>query len=113
MALSLNPIGDVLARVDRALAAVDGVVGRVDGTLAEATDVLSDVRSLLRELETELALLHRLPEIAAQLEEVHRIVTRDDRGGSGQTERRDGDVVASGEQRSSDEAGGGVVDRDA
>jgi hypothetical protein len=61
-----NPVGGIIRRVDGTLETVDGVLGRVDQTLAE-------VKDLLTELEGELQLLHQVPEMAAKLDEIHRI----------------------------------------
>jgi hypothetical protein len=63
-----NPVGDLLKRVDGTLLTVDDVLVRVEGTLSE-------VSSLLAELQDEMKLLHQVPEMAAKLDEVHRILT--------------------------------------
>jgi len=63
-----NPVGDLLKRVDGTLGTVDDVLVRVDTTLGE-------VRSLLAELQNELHLLRQVPEMAAKLDEIHRILT--------------------------------------
>ena len=68
MTLIPNPVGDVLRRVDGTLLTVDDVLVRVEGTLNE-------VRSLLTELQGELQLLHQVPDMAAKLDEIHRILT--------------------------------------
>ena len=64
-----NPVGDVLKRVDGTLGTVDDVLLRVDTTLGE-------VRTLLAELRDELELLHQVPEMAAKLDEIHRLVSK-------------------------------------
>ena len=68
MALIPNPVGDVLKRVDGTLGTVDDLMRRVDGQLEE-------VRALLAELEDEMQLLRQVPEMAAKLDEIHRILT--------------------------------------
>ena len=91
-----NPAGDLLRRVDRSLTNAEDTMERVDGqltevnsklgdvggtlatagtTLGDATAVLREVRSLLAELQSELALLRQVPELAAKLDDIHRIVT--------------------------------------
>ena len=69
MALLPNPVGDVLKRVDGTLGTVDDVLVQVDATLAE-------VRSLLAELQAELHLLRQAPEMAAKLDEIHRLLAK-------------------------------------
>ena len=67
MALLPNPVGDVLKRVDGTLVTVDDVLVQVDATLAE-------VRALLAELQADLHLLRQVPEMAAKLDEIHRLL---------------------------------------
>jgi len=71
-----NPAGDLMRRVDTTLENVDEVLGRVDTSLAEVTAVLADVRGLLSELTAEMALVHQLPEIAAQIHGIADAVAR-------------------------------------
>ena len=54
---------------------VDDTLGSVDTTLKDATAVLTDVRGLLVELRDEMELLRQVPAIAAQVDDIHRIVT--------------------------------------
>jgi hypothetical protein len=75
-----NPAGDLMRRVDTTLENVDDVLGRVDTSLAEVTSVLTDVRGLLGELTAEMALVHQLPEIAAQIQTIADVVQRLDGG---------------------------------
>ena len=84
----LEDVDGTLGRVDGTLGEVSGTLGTVDGTLSEttgllkdatavlkdATAVLKDVKGLLTELEEELQMLHRLPEIEAQIKEIHAAV---------------------------------------
>jgi ABC-type transporter Mla subunit MlaD len=75
MPLIPNPVGPLLRRVDDQLEAVDSLLGRVEGTLGDTHETLEEVAALLTELKEELQLLHRVPEMAAQLDEIHRIVS--------------------------------------
>ena len=91
--MGLNPVSDILKRADRALKSVDGTLGHVDTKLSAVdhtvgrvdvklssveqtlrphvvSDTLDQVRDLLTELESELALLQRVPEIVAKLDEI-------------------------------------------
>lgn len=82
MGLLPNP-NELFKQVDRTVDNVEGVLARVDGTLADvsvtladATSVLGDVRILLMELKEQMGLLEQVPAMAAKLDEVHAIVSR-------------------------------------
>ena len=74
MALIPNPVGDVLKRVDGTLGTVDDIMRRVDGQLGDVNTTLAEVRSLLADLEEEMQLLRQVPDMAAKLDEIHRMV---------------------------------------
>ena len=67
-------IDGVVEDVDLLLGRVDVTLGSVDTTLADATAVLGDVRDLLVALRVELGILDQVPAMAAQLDEIHRLL---------------------------------------
>lgn len=73
---TLREVSGTLKTVDGTLKTVSGTLKSVESTLGEATDVLSAVRSLLTELEVEVRLVRRVPEIAAQVREIHQLLSK-------------------------------------
>ena len=72
---TLTGVDQKLGTVDKTLANVDEKLGTVDETLGEVSGTLESVKGLLTDLEEEMSLLKRLPEMAAKLDEVHAAVT--------------------------------------
>jgi hypothetical protein len=66
----------ILGRTDLTLSNVAATLVTVDGSLEDVGGTLAEVRALLGELRGHLQLLEAVPALAAQLEEVHAIVSR-------------------------------------
>lgn len=71
-----NPVGEINHKIDGIVAKVEVTLGQADNALGNVGATLREVEALLIDLRERMELLDSIPEIARQIEEIHKATVK-------------------------------------